>query len=333
MTHDYILIFIFTRKDNITSINLDSIKKNNPNIPIVEINKSDFDNIYYDFLGNKPIKDWSIKELWYGCDNLFLYWYLSNDNIRAKNYILIEWDTYCHNISFLDFLGDQIITNDGITAIKTISKKNEPNDYWFMQQKDNIFLNSIFGTEHSKKYTPMSCTTISDKCITDIINYIKENTESNKLYIETKFSSIASFLGYPVSQYKKNLSNYISYHENICDRTLLKLSDNTKNKNFTGIFHPIKKYTSYRKYFIEHNVDNSTKNNINIISAIYGASIDIKEDIIDLLNKQKYIDINNEIGGDPAPHKKKTLYLTYEKNGQIYKKVIPEYSVLDRDNL
>lgn len=333
MLNDYLIVFIYTRKDNITSINLDSIRYNNSNIPIVEVHTSDFQNIYYDFLGKKPIVNWSIRELWYSCDNIFLYWYLSNDHIRAKNYILIEWDTFVHNTSLIDFFGNQIIENEGITAAKIITKTKEPNDYWFTQQKDNKLLNHFYGIEHTKKYTPMSCTTISDKCVQDIIAHIQNNPECNQLYIETKFATIASYLGYPLQQYNNNVSNYISYHENICERTLAKLTNNGNNKNFQGVFHPIKKYSIYRKYFMNQENNYQLKDNINIISAIYGSGIDLKEDIIDLLSKKNNISINNEIGGDPLPHKKKSLFLTYEKNGQIYRKIIPESSTLDLNNL
>lgn len=331
MNNDYIIVFIYTNKDLITSINLDSIKLNNPHTKIIDINKNDFHNIHFDFLGKKPITQWSVRELWYSCDTIFLYWYLSNQHIRAKNYIIVEWDTFCYNTSFIDFFGDEILNNRGLLSAKTITKNTHPNDYWFTQQKNNNFLNNELGLSHIKKYSPMSCSTISDGCVLEIINFIKHNPEANSIYIETKFASIASFLGYEIKSYNNNLSEYISYHENITAQKLAKLSNNGQNKNFQGIFHPIKKYNIYRKYFMPNNIINNDQ--IKIISAIYGSGIDLQEDITHIFAQIDEININNDIGGDPAPYKKKYLFLTYEKNGQIYKKIIPESSVLNKKTL
>lgn len=326
--HDFIIVYIYTTKDLITQTNLDSIKKNNPGVPIFDICSKDFTEPI-SFLDSKPPSQWKSQDLWYwGCDSLFMFWYLIS-NIRAKNYLIIEWDTYCNNISIKDFIGEDIIANNsGITAAKVIDKQNYPSDIWFVQQKNNDLLNNLYTITNTIKCSPLCLTLINDKCINDIIQHIKLYPEANKLYVETKFGTIAKYLGYEVKEYPQKLSEQISYHENICENFI------KKSSSLDGLFHPIKKLSIYRKYFQSN--QNIINNNlgIKIHSAIYGAATDITQDLNILLNhQQKLIKIDNKIAGDPAPYKFKKLYLKYEKNGQLYEKVINEGENLELESL
>lgn len=324
--HDLAIVFIYTEKNTITNINLQSIIENNKDIPIVQVNYRDF-NQAIPFLGETPLNKWSVRKLWYSCDSIFLYWYL-NSSLRAKNYLLVEWDTYCNNVSFHKFLGDQIFTNTGLTSSKIINIDSHPHDVWFTNNENKKILYSLFGSKYIRKYSPMSCSTISDECVNAIIHYLKNNPIANDLYIETKFGTIANYLDYPVESYHGKFYDYITYHENTCENTIKKLYGHS----LEGIFHPIKKYQIYRKYF----ANNNTKKNkdIKIHYAIYGSLLDLTKDMNFFIdNNIDNITIDNNIGGDPAPFRSKQMMLRYEKNGQIFEKVVNEGENLDLSDL
>lgn len=325
--HDLAIVFIYTNKDPITNINLQSIIDNNPNIPVIEVNYKDYNDPIL-FLGYKPISKWTIRKLWYSCDSIFLYWYL-NTEFRAKNYIIVEWDTYCNNVSFQQFLGDQVLTNKGITSSKIIDIFSDPYDVWFTNEDNKKILYSLFGSKYIRKYSPMSCTTISNDCIIDIIEYLKKHPEANDLYIETKFATIANFLGYPIDEYVGKFYNHITYHENTCENIIKKLYGHSLD----GIFHPIKRYQIYRKYFTNTNYI-SNNQNIKIHHAIYGSFLDLTQDMNFFIdNNIQNITIDNNIAGDPAPFRSKQISIRYEKNGQIYDKIIDEGENLDLSSL
>ena len=73
----------------------------------------------------------------------------------------------------------------------------------------------------------------------------------------------------------------------------------------------------------------------NVQKAMYGKIVDVKAAIEKLysINPDEKIQINNFLGGDPAPGVGKSLYLTYEKNGQLFDITIPENGILDIKNL
>lgn len=325
---DYIIVYIFTADNIVTNINFDSIKKYHNNI--VKINHKDFNDIYYPFLGEEPISKWNKNQLWYSCDSIFLYWYLSNKYERAKNYILVEWDTYCHNTSIIDFIGKDIIdNNNGIISSTILFYKDNPNDYWYKRQNNMALLKKYFSDSEISKYSPMSCSVISDNCINDIIDYIQEYPEINSIYIENKFPTIAKKLGYSLTPFNNNLKNYISYHENICSSKIQQLyKDNLLDR---GVFHPIKKINILDKFLLKQM--NPNKKNIEIINATYGAYIDVTKEIGYLLSKNNKLDSNNNISGDPAPGVRKKLTINYKKNNQIYTKTVPENSSLNIDDL
>lgn len=326
------IIFIYTKKDDTTAINLQSLKDNNPNIPIFSICQKDFEQCHYQFLDIKPIKYWSAHEIWYwGSDNLFIHWYLTT-KFRAKNYLIIEGDTFSKNISVYDFFGNSILdTNSGITGINYRSYDSEPNYYWFKEQYGNQFIHNIYTTQHLKSCTPLCGTLISNNCIESIIQHISENYFANKIFVETKFATIASYLGFNVGSYEKDLSSYINYSFDLIKNNILDLM---KNDNLSGIFHPIKNLDIFNKEISKQSVE-SLLNNKNIKKALYGKIIDIKEPINKLhsIIPNEKIKINNFLGGDPAHGIRKELYLTYEKNNQIYETTIPEDEFLDFEKL
>ena len=71
--NDLAIIFMYSNKDLITSINYTSIKKHCHDKPVYEIHQNDFSNDYYNFLDYKHISEWSAHDIWYwGSDNIFL---------------------------------------------------------------------------------------------------------------------------------------------------------------------------------------------------------------------------------------------------------------------
>lgn len=328
MSNDLAVIFIYTDKDDITEYNLQALKNNNPELPIFDICQQDFANCHFQFLDIKPIKYWSKHEIWYwGSDNIFLHWYLTQ-KVRAKNYLIIEGDTYTDNISIYDFFGqDQINKNEGITGIKYIEYKNDPNYHWFKEQENNQFIDSFYTKDHFKCCTPLCGTLISDKCVNEIINHISTNYFANKLYVETKFATIASYLGFTISTFKKPLESFITYNEDIIKNTMTILA---KSGNTAGMFHPVKNLSTIKNGIASKNISSVLKNN-KIHKAIYGKVVDVKEAINklhELLPNEK-IQINNFLAGDPAHGVGKELYLTYEKNNQIFEIIIKENEWLD----
>ena len=330
---DLVIVFIYTSKNETTTINLNSIIKNNKGIKVIDICQDDFKNDYHKFLDLRPLKYWDGGEIWYwGSDNIFLYWYLSNNSIKAKNYIIFEWDTYCHNVSVVDFFSNEsLFKNEGIYCPLLATQEKDPWYYWFNQQKENMFIRTLYKYENFKCCTPLCGTIISDKCVNSIIDHLKEHNFINKMYVETKFATIASYLGFPVIGFNKDMRKYISHDKNIVDLNLKTL---TKNKmSLNGIFHPIKDKETIERYFMNDKIQDIPTDKIH--KAFYGILVDVKDVLEQLraINPKEKIQVNNFLNGDPAHGLEKELYLTYEKNGQIFETVIPEKSFIDFENM
>lgn len=327
--HDLIIIFIYTKKDEITKLNLSSLKKNNPDIKIIDICQDDFDDVHYKFLDDKPIRLWKPNEIWYwGSDNIFLYWYLTY-KLRAKNYLLLEWDTFNFRKSVVDCFGETDLTkNIGIKAINYIRYKDNPFYHWFKEQKHNAFIKDIYKYDNFACCTPLCGTLIHNDAVEKIISHLQEHKYGNKLYVESKFATIANYLGIDVREYSTNLKHYISYSENICNNYLQEIEGNSWSKN--GIYHPIKSIKTIRRFFVSNQINMSR-----VHKAMYGRVVDVKQAINKLkeINPEEKIYVNNFLGGDPAPGVGKYLYLTYEKNGQIYEVTIPENEIIDWEKL
>ncbi len=328
--HKLIVIFIYTQKDEITQINLDSLKKNNKDIKIIDICQHDFTDYHYRFLDDKPIKLWKPNEIWYwGSDNIFLYWYLSNPTIRAENYLILEWDTFANNQSIVEFFGEsELIDNKGIKTINYIRYKDNPFYHWFKEQRDNTFIRDIYTYDNFACCTPLCGTLINDNVVQAIIANLQEHKYANKFYVESKFATIANYLNFTTQEYSLNRKQFISYSENICNNYLNEIEKNNWSKN--GIYHPVKKNHTIQRYFMSSQINISK-----LHKAMYGKVVDVKGSIEKLLsvNANEKIQINNFLGGDPAPGIGKYLYLTYEKNGQIFEITIPENGELDIKNL
>lgn len=325
-----IVLFIYTHKDEITQINLNSLKKHNKDIQIIDICQTDFTDFHYQFLDDRPIKLWKPHEIWYwGSDNIFLYWYLSNPKIRAENYLILEWDTFANNQSIIDFFGEsELLNNKGIKTINYVKYKDNPFYHWFKEQRNNTFIKDIYTYDNFACCTPLCGTLINDEVTQAIIANIKEHKYANKFYVESKFATIANYLNFTVQEYANNHKSFISYSENICNNYLNEIERNNWSKN--GLYHPIKKTKTLQRYFMSNQI-----NLPKLHKAMYGKIVDVKGSIEKLLsvNPDEKIQINNFLGGDPAPGVGKYLYLTYEKNGQIFEITIPENDLLDIKNL
>lgn len=327
---DLAIIFIYTKFDEITKINYNSIVDNHPDTPVYKISQNDFDDYHYTFLDLRPLKYWNGGEIWFwGSDNIFLYWYLSQ-NIRAKNYIIFEWDTFVNNCNIYDFYGKENLQgNTGILTPLLAEQSKDPWYYWFQFQADNKLIKNFYGYKNFCCSTPLCGTVISDECISSIIEHIKKYPFANKIYVETKFSTIAKYLGFTIKEID-NKRSYISYDTNICNNLLKSLK--SKNKSNNGIFHPIKNIQTVKEFFNMSNEKSldATK----ITKAYYGIITDAKPAIQSLLDLGiNEIEVNNTLGGDPAPGVNKKLYIEYEKNGQLFSKEFDERSVLNIKDL
>lgn len=334
---DLALIFIYGNKNKLTSINYAALEKYSRNAPIYTVNQYDFTNNYYDFLDYIHVSQWSRNDIWHwGLDNLFIYWYLSNPDKRAKNYIIIEDDTHI-NQDIFDFLNIDKTFMDGhrgITSAYTIFAKTDTGYWWFTSQGDLPVITNVYGYENFTSCSPVCSSMISDDAVNAVIEHIKELPSSNKLYTETKFGTILNYLNFNCGSFhnpnlETHIKNYISWSDKTVLDNILDLKSN--NKPIEGIFHPIKDINVLRSYFM---VDYQPVDHKQIDTVYYGLMYDAKS-AIDILIKAglKDIFVNNTLCGDPAGGHNKELYLKYEKDGKIYEKIIPERSVLRLEDL
>lgn len=333
--HDIAILFIYTNKCNLTNVNYDSIVKYSDGAPVYAIHQKDFFNNFYDFLDYRHISQWSFNDIWYwGSDNIFLYWYLSNPDKRAKQYLILEYDAYA-TTSIRDFLNidDNAIQNEGILSANTIHAKTYgPGYWWFDSQRFHPLIDRYYGWSNFAACTPLCSTFISDGATQAIISHIKEHNLANKLYVETKFATILKYLKFNIDSFKNdkipNLHRYISYCKNICDNQIQECVSG--NKKLVGLFHPIKDISTIERYFMQHKI-----NRKNISKALFGnindalSGINFLKDYVGMQN----ITIDNALCGDPAPGFPKQLYLKYKKNGEIYNITINEGDVLSFSDL
>lgn len=357
------IIYIYSHKDLLTSINYGSIEKYARNIPIYHIHQNDFPNNYYSFLDYKHVSQWGGTDIWYwGSDNLFLYWYLSNPDKRAKNYLILEYDTHaCEDICNFFGLDDSYLSNHrGISSVFSIFLKNYGYGYWwFDAQKGHPLIGKLYGLDNFAACSPLCGNLISDDAVHAIIQHLKDNPGSNKLYVETKFATILNYLGYDVLNYhdpinnklishsvknndyeniggicvpynNSNLKYYISFDQQIAITTIRKLAPNPGDTVKSGIFHPIKNINVLWKYFMT--TESIVKNDV--YKAYFGSMSDAKA-AIEMLRKAglNKILVDNSLCGDPYPGINKKLYIEYEKDGQILTKTIDERGTLNFEEL
>jgi hypothetical protein len=337
MNNDLAILFIYHENNIITQTNYNSIVNSARGYPVYKISVDDFKKDYHEFLDSRPIRYWSPKDIWlWGSDNIFIYWYLANPTKRARNYLILEWDTYANDINLIDFFGeDNLFNNQGIKAVK-VREFGADNWNWFDSQQDNPIIAKYYQYKNFTGCTPLCGTLISNNCIEDIIEHLKSNVFANKIYVETKFATIAKFLGYPVEQYKgSSAQEYIAYDfESIVGI----LEHKIKHEEDTcGIYHPIKSLDIWQKYFkYKHYILNKNKSkyicNIDEYKPpvnYYGIANNVKNTLIKLAEFDTKINIESSVLGDPICGKGKNLYIEYVIDGNVYKAIIPENAILE----
>lgn len=335
--NDLAIIFIYSHKDLLTSINYGSIERHCRDKPIYAIHQNDFPNNYYDFLDYKHISQWRGEDIWYwGSDNIFLYWYLSNPDKRAKNYLILEYDTYaCQDI--LDFFSIDtafLSSHSGLSSANTIFAKTYGYGYWWFDvQKFNPIISKFYGIDNFAAASPLCSTLLSDDAAQAVVEHLKEYPQNNKIYVETKFATILQYLKYNVSNFKTNISNmtdYISYDRYRCLENIRKLAPTSGSLVSTGVHHPIKDVQTLWRFFMD--TESIQKNQINkaYFGSLYSAKI-----AIETLQKAgiNQIMVDNSLCGDPVPGLNKQLYIEYEKDGQIYTKTLNENDILNLHHL
>ena len=331
------VIFIYKEKSNFTSIAYNKLIANAKDIDVFPINQYDFPNDYYPFLDINHISSWLGREIWYwGSDNIFLYWFLSNPNLRYDNYLILEDDTIV-NQDIRDFfnLTDKKLSENHLSAVRTMYDIHGSEIYkWFDEERDSAFAkhinpNNIKDPDYTlqklinKNWSgltaamPLCGTMIHNQCVLDIIEYIQNMPSANKIHVETKFATILKHINIthkvmPHVNPKIKMFNYIHFLTGNIVHTL-------KKNAHKGIFHPVKNMEQYFQYF---DPSKNLKNNMQEI--YFGRFYDVTN------NVQLYIDnnmpfvVSNNIFQDPVHGYEKKLYLEYEKNGQLYNKVFTE---------
>lgn len=335
--NDLAIVFIYSHKDLLTSINYGSIERHSRGIPIYAIHQNDFPNNYYDFLDYKHISEWRGEDIWYwGSDNIFLYWYLSNPDKRAKNYLILEYDTYaCQDI--LDFFGIDsgfLDSHSGLSSANTIFAKTHGYGYWWFDvQKFNPIISKFYGLDNFAAASPLCSTLLSDNAMHDIVEHLKTYPQNNKIYVETKFATILQYLKYNVLNFKNtvnNITDYISYDRYKCLENIRRLAPTPGALVSTGVHHPIKDIQTLWRYFM----DTESIPKDQIYKAYFGSLYDSKI-AIETLQKAgiNTIMVDNSLCGDPAPGLNKKLYIEYEKDGQSYTKILNENDILNLNEL
>jgi hypothetical protein len=331
------IIFIYSHRDLLTSINLSSIEKHAGDAPVYPVHQHDFPNNYYEFLDYKHISQWPGGDIWYwGSDNIFLYWYLSNPDKRAKNYLILEYDTYaCESIHDFFGLDEQFLSShSGLSSCFTIFAKTFGFGYWwFDAQKYNPIFSKFFGMDNFAAASPLCSTLLSDDAVQAIVKHLQEYPNHNKVYVETKFATILKYLKFNVLNMNTKVTNpkdYVSYEREICISNIRKLAPNPGDLVTSGVHHPIKDTSVLWRYFM-------TTQSIpkeEVYKAYFGSLYDAKP-AIETLNKAgvSKIVVDNSLCGDPGPGLKKKLYIEYEKDGQVFSKILNENEQLDLDSL
>lgn len=331
------IIFIYSHKDLLTSINYASIEKYSRDVPIYAIHQNDFANYYYDFLDYKHISQWRGEDIWYwGSDNIFLYWYLSNPDKRAKNYIILEYDTYaCEDI--IDFFGldDTFLnTHNGLASANTIFANTfGPGYWWFDVQRYNPIIYKFYSLDNFAAATPLCSTTVSDDAVMSLVEHLKQYPQNNKIYVETKFATMLKYLKYNVTNLNMSVEqpkHYISYDRYICTNNIRKLAPKPGDMVYSGVHHPIKDTSILWRYFMT----TQTISKENIDQAYFGSLYNAKNAIETLIKAGlSKIIIDNSLCGDPAPGLNKKLFIEYEVDGEIYTKTIDENHQLNLEDL
>jgi hypothetical protein len=328
------IIFIYSHKDLLTSINYGSIQKYARDAPIYAIHQNDFPNSYYNFLDYQHISEWRGYDIWYwGSDNIFLYWYLTNPDKRAKNYLILEYDTYASE-DIRDFfnLDDTLLdSHHGVSSALTIFAKTYGYGYWWFDAQRHLpLINKFYGADNFAACSPLCSTLISDDATSSLIEHLKEYPQSNKLYVETKFATILKYLKYNVLNHNNsknvNLPKFISYERQICIDNIRTLAPNPGDMVKSGVHHPIKDTQTLWRYFMTSDTLDIKEIDRAYFGSIYDAKI-----AIETLQKAgvRRIMADNTLCGDPAPGLNKQLYLQYEKDGQILNKIFHENEIID----
>jgi len=332
--NDIAILFIYTNKCPLTHINYRSVVDHSKDIPVYAIHQNDFSDYFYPELDYRHISQWGGRDIWYwGSDNIFLYWYLSNPDKRAKQYLILEYDTHVtQDIREFLKIDQQVINNSGIISASSIFAKSHGHGYWwFDNQRFHPLIDKFYGWNKFAACCPLCGNMISDDAVQAIVEHIQAIPLVNKLYVETKFATILNYLNYNVSTYNvENISKYLSYNVDLCLDNIVTDFHNSNSHKITGMYHPIKDIGVIDKYFF-----NKTINKKQIAKVLFGQINDVKSGIQfvrDILNAKSLI-IDNNMFGDPIIGFHKKLYLKYKKNGQIYNKTLNEGETLNFEDL
>lgn len=328
--NDVAIIFIYGQKNHVTSVNYQSIIEHSDGCDVYTSNQYDYPNHYYDFLNRLHISEWTKEQMWWSCDNLFLYWYISNpDKHNYKQYIIIEDDTYV-NQNILDFLqidDNWINSHNGIASAKTKKYTDDKDYHWFHQFSTNPVIKNIYTLESLASCSPICCTILSNDAVQSIIEEIKKYPLINTVFAEIKYASILHYLKkYKLSNLNSKVGKYVTYDEKLCLRSI---KNNANINNLSGVFHPIKNINVINEYFIDKFKDYNECN-----QALLGVSLDAKFSIEKAYKTgQNYIIVDNNLCGDPATGVAKKLRIIYKKNNTQYIKYYDENSKLDLRDL
>jgi len=215
------VLFLCYKDDEVTREHLARFRRFHPDIPVIAI--SGLDSIGY-CLPREPVGLWSMvtdngqnKVAAWGNADLMVYdWYLSQIEIKAKRWLIVEWDTYC-NASLKDYWASIWNVDLGCQEIRS------PGDSWCWFHD---------GSEVPGEMEPCgvlypACLLISDKCLKAVAEYVKQHYF--KGFSELRLGTVAKHLGFSPTP------NLCQLGEVDCDAVAW-----DRDTNSPGIWHPIK---------------------------------------------------------------------------------------------
>jgi hypothetical protein len=207
---DCVILFLYHRRDEITTFHLSELRKYNPHFKIVPLSPS----------SHTQSTLWSYNNMWMHNDTMIYDWMDSKDFIRAKRYCWFDWDTLSEQ-SVDEYYGDYWDSDMAGTNIKSIN--HEPNWQWFRHAYKNKNLNKYHN--YFTGITPFCGIIINGNLLIESVNQMKKE---NDLWIEQmnelRLPTCVKICGGSVTQLKKN--------------SIQPFPSNIGNKG--KIFHPVK---------------------------------------------------------------------------------------------
>ena len=229
--HDLAVIFCYHKRCEVTLRNLESLKKHNPEVPVIlisnggetlpeSLNSKDLlKEAWKPYAPHSPfMKVRHLRYLWhllrkgapleYFWRNADLPLYLAYDSIQkevsAKRYILLEWDCYC-NIDLSEFYRE--VWDADLAARHVIDPDEEPEwghfDSKYSQDCPSKAQNCLLGV------APLAGILLSYHALSRICDELKNDISWRNTFCELRVATIAKMLDLKIQQLPDEKKKYL----------------------------------------------------------------------------------------------------------------------------